>query len=522
MSGPDGASHDGDPELGKYRTLVEIVGDPMYILDDDGRITFANEAMAATVGLDREAVVGSHVSRFVPDEDVQRGTEILLDLADEDDRTCETFEMRIRTADGDGIETENEVAALTDGDGALSGSVGVIRDVTEREEHERELPELNRKIERLHGVAIDLQSVERAEEVYQLTIDAARDILGFDWCVVAMAEEGWLELKAVSEEAPVAVGERHLRVDEGTAGAVYQSGTSRIMESPETDPDSDPVDDSFVANLTVSMGDRGVFQASSASAGYFDEKDLELAELLVASAAEALARVEREQQLRERERELQRQNERLDQFASVVSHDLRNPLQVARGYLEMLDDDGPAAEIGTSLDRMETIIADVLELARQGRTIDGAEPVDLGDAARTAWQNVDTRAATRTVETDATLHADEERFVRLLENIFRNVVEHAGEDATVRIGATENGFYVADDGPGIPPDERERVFETGYTTADDGTGFGLAIVAEIAEAHGWTVEVVEHDAPDALDERSETDDRSGGARFEFTGVERAS
>jgi signal transduction histidine kinase len=165
--------------------------------------------------------------------------------------------------------------------------------------------------------------------------------------------------------------------------------------------------------------------------------------------------------------------------------------------------------------------SDVLELGRQGRTIDGTEPVDLGDAARTAWRNVDTRTATQTLEAEATLHADEERFVRLLENLFRNVVEHAGEDATVRIGATEDGFYVADDGPGIPPDEREQVFETGYTTADDGTGFGLAIVAEIAEAHGWTVGVGDRDAPDAPDERSESDDPSGGARFEFTGVERA-
>ena len=79
----------------------------------------------------------------------------------------------------------------------------------------------------------------------------------------------------------------------------------------------------------------------------------------------------------------------------------------------------------------------------------------------------------------------------------------APEDAPirVRIGRTDGGFYVADDGPGIEPDQRDAVFEPGHTTAPDGTGFGLAIVERIAEAHGWTVSV--------------TESGDGGARFEF-------
>jgi signal transduction histidine kinase len=76
---------------------------------------------------------------------------------------------------------------------------------------------------------------------------------------------------------------------------------------------------------------------------------------------------------------------------------------------------------------------------------------------------------------------------------------------TVEIGPLEDGFYIADDGRGIPESEREAVFEYGYSTADDGTGFGLSIVREIAESHGWTVSV--------------TGSEAGGARFEITGVE---
>jgi signal transduction histidine kinase len=85
-----------------------------------------------------------------------------------------------------------------------------------------------------------------------------------------------------------------------------------------------------------------------------------------------------------------------------------------------------------------------------------------------------------------------------------DAAERAGAVA-VRVGTTDGGFYVEDDGPGIPEADREGIFEAGYSTADGSSGFGLTIVREIAEAHGWSVAV--------------TDGASGGARFEFSGVE---
>jgi signal transduction histidine kinase len=96
---------------------------------------------------------------------------------------------------------------------------------------------------------------------------------------------------------------------------------------------------------------------------------------------------------------------------------------------------------------------------------------------------------------------------QLLENLFRNAVEHGGDDVTVNVGSLPGGFYVADDGPGIPAADRESVFEPGFTTNDDGTGFGLEIVEAVASAHGWDVRVT--DAAEG----------EGGARFEFTGVD---
>jgi len=220
--------------------------------------------------------------------------------------------------------------------------------------------------------------------------------------------------------------------------------------------------------------------------------------------------------------QLEHQNERLDEFASIVSHDLRNPLNVASGRLELLlADDGEELtvprrdleEIGNAHGRMEAIIDDALALARQGKAITGTEPVTVQSVARTAWGNVETGDAALAVDGTTTVEADRDRLLTVFENLFRNGIEH-GSTNTASVVMTvgdvdrgdEQGFYVADDGPGIPDEDKEAVLERGYTTSEGGTGFGLAIVTDIASAHGWRVSV--------------GDSTDGGARFEVLGVER--
>ena len=233
--------------------------------------------------------------------------------------------------------------------------------------------------------------------------------------------------------------------------------------------------------------------------------------------------------------ELRRQNERLEQFANVVSHDLRNPLSVAKGRIEMVDSDH-AAVIERNLDRMGTIIDDVLTLAREGKSVEETESVDLVRLVTQCWDSVETAHASLSTAEEITVMADPSRCRQLLENLIRNSVEHGstssqrgsradnsaehgstgsrpaaddsvehvGETVSIHLGTLDGGFYFEDDGPGIPEAERGEVFEAGYTTNEDGTGFGLNIVREIADAHGWGVEI--------------TDGSEGGARFEFTGV----
>ncbi|MFB6171232.1 MAG: histidine kinase N-terminal 7TM domain-containing protein [Haloarculaceae archaeon] len=239
---------------------------------------------------------------------------------------------------------------------------------------------------------------------------------------------------------------------------------------------------------------------------------------------------------RRQRRELERQRERLDQFASVVSHDLRNPLNVAAGRVDLAREECDADHLDVVVeahDRMESILQETLLLARQGRSIGTTTWLQLPALCRDCWEMVESDDATLVVDEDLVIRGDETRLRHLFENLFRNAVEHSstgslptaddavehgstgsrtasdapddGSAVRVEVGALPGGFYVEDDGPGIPPEVRDEVFELGHSITNGGTGLGLAIVDEIVAAHEWTIEIT--DAP------------GGGARFEITGVE---
>jgi len=222
-------------------------------------------------------------------------------------------------------------------------------------------------------------------------------------------------------------------------------------------------------------------------------------------------------------REFEQKNERLEAFIDILTHDLQSPLNVAAGRTELAREETGnehLAAVVRSHERMQTMLDELLTLACGEKDPNKAEAVSLADLAHRSWETVPTADATLRVDTERTFRADPRLLRELLENLLGNAVEHGstgsrtqsddaarhgGENVTVTVGDFPGGFYVADDGPGIPESERERVFETRYTTDDDGTGLGLRIVSQVANAHGWNVEITESD--------------EGGARFEVTGVD---
>ncbi|MHB9286755.1 PAS domain S-box protein [Halobacteriales archaeon Cl-PHB] len=445
-------------ELERYRTLVENVGDPMFVLDEAGRYVMVNQAMTEQSGWSRAEFVGDRPTKFMHEDDVQRGTELVIELYEDDDQQWGTFEFVPEAGDREGDVVECMIAPLSD-DGELQGAVGVIRNIQDRVEREREL-------ERYETI---IQAV--GDPVYALDEDATLTFVNDAFEEMS----GYDRDELVGEHISTVV--RDEDVDRGTAH----------IEAMLADPEQ------RAAKFEIEV---------HTSDGEHVPGELHLALLPVDDEFRGTAGIVRD--IKERKQ----REERLEEFASVVSHDLRSPLNVILGRLDLArrqDDPTHLDRMADAAERMDQLIDDLLTLARKGQTVGETETVDLQTVAEGAWRTADPADATIEIAAPGTVEADPDRLHELLENLFRNAAEHAvdgdGETVAVRLGSWDGGFFVADDGPGLDPDERDDVFDHGYTTSDTGTGFGLSIVQRIAEAHGWEVEV--------------TDGADGGARFEF-------
>lgn len=211
--------------------------------------------------------------------------------------------------------------------------------------------------------------------------------------------------------------------------------------------------------------------------------------------------------IKEQQQELKQQNEQLKDMRQALSHDLRNPLSIAWDSLNLYqesDDEFYLDKIETALRRIDTLLDQIVELADHDTEIEETEQVSLEEVAKSAWEMVDTAGITLHIEDSKQIEADPSRLQQLIENLIRNANDHSDANVTVNIGTFDSGIYVEDDGPGIPEDRREKVFETGYTTSNDNNGYGLNIVKQIVLGHGWDITI--------------TESTTGGARFEISGV----
>ncbi|WP_123536587.1 GAF domain-containing sensor histidine kinase [Halosimplex salinum] len=403
--------------------------------------------------------------------------------------------------------------------GALAGALVGVYDAG-RLERQRSVEQLNRITDTLRIATQELVDETERDSLEQAVCDRLIDSDPYDavWIGRYDADDRRVRPAAWSGFDDEYVESIVVTVDDSPTGS---GPGGRAIETREIQCVPDVFEDSTMepwwdllethgitslAVVPIGHGDTvyGFFSVYADRQDVFYEREREVLSELGETIGHAIASIEAHERLADRERELARQNDRLEEFAGVVSHDLRNPLNVAAGRIEYLreaDDDEHLAAAADALTRMEELIEDLLALARQGATVESFEQVSLGTVAAEAWNSVDSPAATLRTDDLGVIAADRPRLRQLLENLFRNSVEHGGEGVTVTVERIEGGFAVSDDGPGIPADERDTVLRPGYSTNPDGTGFGLNIVQRIAEAHGWDVSVGE--SP------------TGGARFEF-------
>lgn len=433
------------------------------LLEPDGTLLEANETALEFGDLDRDEVVGkkmwdaywfqhSEKTRDLAKEAVQRAA------AGEFIR----HELPVQGADGDVI-IDFSVRPITNEQGNVTSLVPEGRDITDLIEREQELQNRTDQLQDIIDTVEGSMWIRNAECEYVFMNQYHRDL--FD-----IADEVDVAGKQFTDLFPAEVAAQFREND----NRAYETGEAVEIEEPVMTDDG-PRD--FLTRIVPLFRNGSIY------------------------ATCGIATDVTEQKTRER---------KLDQFTSIVSHDLRNPLNVATGRLELLSSECTSNHlkpIQRAHSRMAVLIDDLLNLARAGEDIAETTSVDLDSLVNECWANVETFDSALVADIGRTVQADESRLQQLFENLIRNAIEHGSENVTVTIGALGDGFYIEDNGPGISREARPDIFKAGYSTTSDGTGFGLSIVKQIVDAHNWSIGVTERVA--------------GGTRFEITGVESA-
>ena len=446
-----------EQELEQYRAYLEGSTDIITVLDENGRIQYQSPSVTRILGYDRGELVGQNGFEFIHPDDREAASEAFEGLlTGSEDHVGAEF--RFRTADDEWRWLEIRGTDYRDNPD-IGGIVVNSRDITERKRREHTLRETTARLEALFDESPDMINVHDADGNI---IDPNPRL-----CEQTGFSEGELrEMKVWDLDETIGPGQAEslwTGMDQGDQAKV--SGRYR-----RRDGNSFPVE------------------------VHIRRHDIDGDKRFVVISRDVTEQRQREQQLAE--------------FASVVSHDLRNPLNVAEGNLQLARETGESEHFDTverAHGRMDALIDDLLTLAREGKRASDVDEVDLVSVAEDSWRTVETGEAALSTTTDSRIQADRERLKQLLENLFRNAVEHGAGDVTVTVGDLPDGFYVADDGPGVPETDRDEVFETGYSSKERGTGFGLSIAQQVADAHGWEIGL--------------TASEDGGARFEMTGVE---
>ncbi|EMA69921.1 hybrid sensor histidine kinase/response regulator [Halorubrum distributum] len=456
----------------RYSTVIEALGYPVYVVDETGEFRFVNEPFAELTGYDREEIIGRTPGFIKDDAAVAEAEDRLGTILSHDGPDVQHFAVDIVPKDGEPIPCRDHMAALPYEGDSFDGSVGILRDVSDERERREELETKTRALDEA-PVGITITDPAREDNPMVYVNDRFVEMTGYDREESIGVNCRFLQGPDTEEESVQQLREA-IDAEESTSVELLnyrKDGTefwNRVSIAPICDADG---------AVTHWVG----FQEDITA-------------------------------FKEREAALERQNDRLDSFASIVSHDLRNPLNVAQGRVQLAQDavaDGGDENLSAALDaldRMESIVERTLTLAREGETVGDPEPVDLAEVVADSWSTVDTADATLSVETEREVLADPDRLRNLFENLMRNAVDHVGPTVSIRVGDLPDGFFVEDDGPGIDPAVADSLFEPGESDTAGNTGFGLAIVQEIATAHGWAV--------------AATTGEDGGARFEVRGVDK--
>ncbi|MGM0438066.1 MAG: PAS domain S-box protein [Bacillota bacterium] len=278
-----------------FKQLFENSPDAIAILNTNSEVINVNESFTELFGYKIEEIKGKLINEFLAPKKYKK----------------EAYKVSKRICSGEVVQKETvrlnkngekiEVYLLSypiQLDYDKVGMYALYRDISDRKTLEKNLRESKNKIEELHEIAIEMETIDNEDEIYKLTVDAAENILNFDVCSLDIVEDNMFVVKArstgvrddgIDEKAPITTG---------VAGKVYKTGESRITGDVRDDPDAEPVNSAYKSAMTVPIDEFGIFQVISNKKEYFDEVDLELTELLIAHTSAAIKRIRAEKRIK--------------------------------------------------------------------------------------------------------------------------------------------------------------------------------------------------------------------------------
>ncbi|MFW6196539.1 MAG: PAS domain S-box protein, partial [Thermoplasmatota archaeon] len=312
-----------------HRRFKAILDDPeifIGILEKDGSLISANKTSLDFIGYNRDELKGKKfwdTPWWEHSEELQeRLKKAVFKVSD---GNYDHFEATHIGEDDKRILVDFYIRPVMDDEQNITSMIVEGIDITEKKRTKREMKEIEEKLKKLHNIASKFDKLESEDEICQTAVDAAENILDFSVCSIDLIDEhGKFKVKAASKKASEDDYVERKPEGGGLGGKTFLENESYLVDDLHKDEHAEPVKDEYKSAISVPVGDKGIFQAISSEKRYFDERDLELAEILIAHVSAALNRVYTQ--------------EKEEFLHSLLRHDIRNKTQVIEGYLELMDE----------------------------------------------------------------------------------------------------------------------------------------------------------------------------------------
>jgi PAS domain S-box-containing protein len=509
----------------RYRAMIDNIEDGYYEVNLTGEFTLVNDGLCRILNVDRETLLkGDYRSFRMFTDDVNSETAWRhFNSVYRTGTPIAALEGRAIQRGGAEIYVELSISLMRGADGEPVGFRGIVRDVSKRKEVEEALAQRMVLLSVLQQMDNELNQTLELDKVLVVALKSAMLLSSADSGFIGLLEEDHLKLVRVAGER--ALYETMLPIEHGIVGRAVRLRQPQLVTDVSKDPDyvADILETRAEIAVPLITHDKvlGVMNLETAQEGVFNENILEYMVMLSARISEAIENARLYQLSQEQVGELRglyAHMSELEQLKTdmirIASHDLRSPLGIIVGYLDILmfDLDPVLNEeqreyfdaMRRAAERIQRMSTEILSLERVNALRNQPRaPVSLNELALRSLMDHRDSARQKEVslitemETNTVFHvlADITSLPEAIDNLISNAIKYtsSGGFVTVRLrrsGTDQVVFEVSDTGIGIRPEAQKRLFEPFYrvkseeTARIDGTGLGLYLVKRIIEQHG--------------------------------------